>query len=449
MADIREVNVNDVLCARDARAACQRRLIAAHRLPLVSFTMNIAGPIKLDDLIRRAFAVGVQRIEDALRARGVRIAERVQNIAFTGCELILAVNAPVQPLKQWMCALEEQDELGRLFDMDVLDAQGNKLGRTGVRKCLICGGDVHACARSRAHSARELYQRAREIMQGYFDSERAAFIGMCAEKALLFEAITTPKPGLVDCEDSGAHNDMDLFSFIISASALRDWFVQSARIGMDMRNAPDADIFAALRARGYRAEESMFKATHGVNTHKGALFSLGILCCAAGRAGEEACLEDILNAAARIAGPVLGDFEGLKADETRTGGENQYLQSGRTGIRGEAAAGFPNVRKYGYPVLKAALEEGRGFNMSGLTALVSLMAHLEDSNILRRRGETALSRVQQLARTMEGGRIAIEELRRINMEFIRESISPGGSADLLALSYFLYFILDSNGGKQP
>ena len=444
MNEIREVGVMDILRARDERAQRQQLLLARHGLPLVSFTMNIAGPVKTDGRIRRAFFEGESRIEEMLSARKARVREKIQTLAFTGNEDLWAVEADARDLKDWMRAIEEEHPLGRLFDIDVLDAGGEKLSRQGHRQCLICGGDVHACARSRAHSAHELFNRAQAIIRDFFDGEYARFIGMCAQRALLYEAVTTPKPGLVDAADNGAHRDMDLFSFMSSASALGGWFETAARTG-GMRLS-DAETFARLRAEGLRAEKDMLRATGNVNTHKGALFSLGVVCCAAGRMGEGASVEEILACTGRIARYALEDFDGLTPEKVQTGGERQFMERGRTGIRGEAAAGFPSVAEWGLPALEAALERGAGINDAGLNALLHLMAHVPDSNILRRRGEEALNHVRESAEVLCRNGFDHENLRRMNEDFIRENISPGGSADLLALAYFLHLI--ENGGNK-
>ena len=445
--DVRMVAVEDVLRARDERCARQSAMLEKHGLPVISFTMNIAGPVKCDGLIRRAFFAGVQRIEDALCARRSAVRQGERTIAFTGCEQLWSVDAPAGEIKNWMQAIEEMDELGRLFDIDVIDAGGHKLSREHERKCLICGADVRACARSRAHSVEELQKRTRQIIRHHFDREYALRIGMCAERALLCEAVTTPKPGLVDRENSGAHRDMDLFSFVDSAASLRGWFEDCARIGMETRSLSEQEVFIRLRMRGLRAERDMLAITGGVNTHKGALFSLGLICCGAGRLGEDAETADILDAAGSIAAASLDDLKQLSCDAARTGGEVQYINAGLTGVRGEAAAGFPSVRNIALPALKRAIDAGRSLNDAGLEALVALMARVPDSNILRRRGEAALQSVQVQAVLLERHGFEPEQLRRMNDRFVRENISPGGSADLLAAAYLLYFIEKQTGGN--
>ena len=443
---MRLVTVADVLSARDARVERQRRMLLAHGLPLISFTMNIAGEIKRDEWIERAFLEGVRRIEAALASDGIAVAARERTLAFTGCEEIWAADAPAEELKARMCVLEEMDALGRLFDIDVIDADGRKLERTKERRCLICGGPVRACARSRAHSARELSARAHEIIFAFLDEQLVTEIGALAHRALICEANVTPKPGLVDRENSGAHRDMDLALFCKSADSLRPWFADCARIGLEKRDAAPEQVFARLRKRGIEAEKAMFAATGGVNTHKGALFSLGLLCCAAAMEGEGTGVLAILDRAAKLARPALEDLTALHPGDARTGGEVQYLNSGRTGVRGEAAAGFPHARDCGLPALKRALQDGATFNEACLHALLALMACVEDSNILRRRGPEALRSVQSRAKALLMQDFNSDDLRRMNDDFVRENLSPGGSADLLAIAIFLYEIQNTNGG---
>lgn len=105
-------------------------------------------------------------------------------------------------------------------------------------------------------------------------------IARLAAAALVEEVYTTPKPGLVDLNNTGAHRDMTVQTFLYSAAALQPYFREMAELG---RTLPQEELLPALRASGIRAEAAMFKATDGVNTHKGALFSLGILCGCAGR----------------------------------------------------------------------------------------------------------------------------------------------------------------------
>ena len=427
--EVRPVDVADVLRARDARVQLQQEMLGRRAVPLICLTMNIAGEIKRDEWIERAFREGVQRVEKQLAWHGVSVLERRETISFTGCEAIWAAAGEAGALQKWMQAVEEADGLGRLFDIDVIGADGIKLSRSMPRRCLICGESAQACGRSRRHPAHELYLRAQGIIRDHFARERASWIAACAQRALLQEALTAPKPGLVDRWDSGAHCDMDIFSFASSAVSLRDYFAACALAGMG-----EGAELEQLRFLGRCAEEDMIRATGGANTHKGAIFSLGILCCAAGMEG------DILENAARIAAPALEELRGMSPEQAQTGGERQFVEHGLTGVRGEAAQGFPAVKNIALPALRRAIGAGKSLNDAGLDALLHLMACVDDSNVLRRRGMDVLRRVQAAARALLRKGYDCDALRSLNEDFIRENISPGGCADLLALTYFLYFI---------
>ena len=423
MQEIRHVDIRDVLRARDERVERQNAFLRRHGCALISFTMNVAGSIKRDALIERAFREGQRRIARELERMSVPVPEFCETLAFTGCECLWAADGDAQTLKQRMCAIEEQDELGRLFDIDVIAPDGSHLSRMEERRCLICGGPVRVCARSRTHSAEELYQKTHGIIRRFFEKEQIRQIGEWAQKALLFEAVTTPKPGLVDCENSGSHTDMDLFSFMASAAALRPYFEDCVRLGLE-----HADV-SRLQHRGRLAEEEMLRAAHA-NTHKGAIFSLGILCYAMGEAGENAPMDAVLASAAKAGAHFLKQLESARSHHT--GGERQYRDYGLTGARGEAASGFDTVRTVALPVLKQELEQGKSLNDAGLEALLALMARLNDSNIILRAGMDAQAWVMEEAR--QSG-----DLREMNRRFVRRRISPGGSADLLAAAYFLHF----------
>lgn len=431
MGELRSVEVADVLRARDERLCRQWELLKKNNAPLVSFTMNIAGSIKNDPNIERAFALGTKRIRRQLERMSAPVLEERELRAYTGCEAIWAVKADPILLKEKMRRIEEEDPLGRLFDIDVIGADGGHFSRSEERKCLICAQPARICARSRAHSAQELYDKAQAIIAEHFQDAFARKMAEYAQKALLREALTTPKPGLVDRENSGAHRDMDLFSFADSACALRDYFEMCVRIGFD-----GAD-FARLQHAGVRAEEKMLR-TAGANTHKGAIYSLGILCCALGFCGEGASLKSVLAKAAELGQASLAQLKAV--DAAQTGGEEQFLRYGLTGARGEAASGFASVEKIALPALEGALFEGKSLNDAGLCALLALMAEVWDSNVIRRAGLEEQKWVMAQAKRLLEGEFDLQELHRLDEIFIQKNISTGGSADLLAVTHFLHLL---------
>lgn len=433
-----EPTLSEILDARERRAIRQRELTAATGCPLVSFTMNIAGPVKYSPAIDRGFSVGLSRLETMLA--GLRVLSRKVIRENTGCEALFAVDADPLFLKALAVHLEDRDGFGRLLDIDILDTNGSKLERELLglppRKCLLCEKEARLCSRSRTHSVAQLQEKTAQLLDSVSETLP---LSMLAVKALLWEVFTTPKPGLVDRNNSGSHKDMGLLTFLSSIYALAPYFEEAVEIGRQTRHLPPCDTFAALRQPGIRTEEAMLLATGGVNTHKGAIFTLGILCGALGRLDAPSQTEDILSLCASMTAGITRELENAS---TETAGTRLYRQYGITGIRGQAEKGFPAVSKVGLSRLEQGLSQGLSLNDAGCAALLWLMTAIEDTNLITRGGydrwKTLLPEIQTvLEKTPFPDRACLE---RLDASFIRENLSPGGSADLLALTYFLHFL---------
>ena len=160
-----EINLEQMLARREARVQEQKRFLAAYNSPLISFTMNIPGPIKTNQAIRRAFDIGEILLLDSLAKIHSEILDFSETHEDTGDELLLAVksNSP-ETLKDIAVNIEETSPIGRVFDIDVIDSQGNKLSRGTFRKCLICGKQAQECARSRTHTVQEMQQAIEELL---------------------------------------------------------------------------------------------------------------------------------------------------------------------------------------------------------------------------------------------------------------------------------------------
>jgi len=438
--------LTEILLARENRVRKQQELLQAYQKPLLCFTMNIPGPVKLDRDISIGFAVGGWLLDDALR--GVRVLHKEAHREITGCESYYVVDLPVRQLKQLALDIEDTHPIGRLFDMDVLDVDGKKLSREEMgyprRTCLICDQDAAVCARSRAHGLEQLQDRTGFLLYLAARQWMTEFVAVQAFLALHQEVSTTPKPGLVDRNNTGAHRDMGMRHFFSSANALRPFFCRFAETGFLTRDDAPTETFQKLRPIGLEAEAAMGKATHGVNTHKGAIFSLGLLCAAAGRLSPEHWQSDRLLAecAAMTAGVTSRDFAGITAENAKTNGEKLYAQYGITGVRGQAEAGFPEVLNVGLPILRKGLEKGLSLNDAGAVTLLHLLTVTDDTNLISRSNrQTQLAIRQQIRDLLEQDPFpsmsVIEELDR---EFIQKNLSPGGTADLLAITYFLYII---------
>ena len=406
-----------MLLARDRRASRQAALLSRYGCPVISFTMNIAGPVKDSPLIRYAFRSGLRQLE------ALPCAQLCREVIFepTGPEALLVYETQdARLLKAFCIRLESEGEAGRLFDLDVLDANGEKLSRETGRTCLVCGGPVSICSRSRAHGLEAITARTRTILEAF----AAETLGEMAENALLAEVHFTPKPGLVDEANNGAHRDMDVPLFERSAHALRPCFEEFVRLGIQGVSP------AALQQAGVRAEQAMFAATGGVNTHKGAIYSGALLLHAAGRllSGEEE--RSLCGLAAQTAAAIPAP--------TGTHGAAVRAQCG--GIRTEAVSGYPTAQA----VLRQLRQSGP------LDALLLSMSRLDDSTLWHRGGAEGAQLVRSRAADILAAPASEREARtrRLDAELIERNLSPGGSADLLAMAFFLEKALPLLGQEE-
>lgn len=262
-------------------------------------------------------------------------------------------------------------------------------------------------------------------------------IGVAAIDALRDEVMLAPKPGLVSPLDNGAHTDMTLDTFRRSLDALAPWFRRFARAGAD-----GAD-FAVLRRLGLAAEAAMLAATGGINTHRGAIFSLGLLTAAAGRA---ACTsgppgaQELCESVRALWGPALA---GAARDNGSHGARVLASHPGTMGARDHALAGFPLVHAVALPALVAARSAGATDDAACVEALFALMAAMDDTNLIHRGGIEGLRFVQEQARAFltDGGVLAAGWQARalaLHHQCVARNLSPGGAADLLACTLFLH-----------
>ena len=438
------VELSQMLEARERRVQRQRELLEQYRLPLVSFTMNIAGPVKNSPSIRCGFALGKELLLGQLARVKAPLVHWEEIDEDTGCEGFYVVDTSGAALKALTLEIEEHTELGRLYDMDVLDLSGEKLERPSPRRCLICGRPAQECARSRTHSVPELQRRTHELLTHALNRRDAERIAGLAVRALLYEVAVTPKPGLVDREGNGSHHDMDFYTFLSSASFLFPYFSECFLIGRQTAADPAPFTFSRLRVPGKLAEGEMLRVTGGVNTHKGAIFTLGVICGALGRLPREKRRSpaDVLKQASDMTCEVEKELSGLTEDSARTAGQRIFVRCGITGVRGQAAAGFPTVLHCGLPVLENGLKQRKSNDEAGAAALLAILSRTADTNMISRGGlETESKKRSQLKTILEATPYpSLETLQALDREYTAENLSPGGSADLLALCWLLHFL---------
>ncbi len=436
---MQEVTLHQILDARETRVALQKSLLNTYKSPLVCFTMNIAGPIKTSRLIERAFFEGIEALQSSLPPQSILHHEI--DVSVTGCQAMFCVSMDARKLKTICTDMEDRCSLGRLFDMDVLDADGTKLCRDHLRGCIVCGASGRECAAGRFHTVPQLQSATRKIITEHFfpiDGKRFADL---ATDSLLQEVYTTPKPGLVDQRNNGSHHDMDIHTFVKSAHSLTPYFYQCIAIGHQTKDQPPADTFKKLREAGIAAENTMYQTTGGVNTHKGAIYSMGVICGALGRLWQAECPvpkpEDMLSLCSEMTREAVNaDF--LSIDKTTAGGR-LYLAYGLTGIRGEAAAGFPSVANIGLPIYQRELDRGLDPNDAGAVTLIHLISRVHDTNLYHRGGREGAAYAADCAKRLleECETPAKEQLEQLDNDFIARNLSPGGCADLLAVTYFI------------
>ena len=434
------VTLQQMMAAREERAARQQQLLTEWRHPLVCFTLNVPGPVKTDPLLHRAFREGTRLLHQSLDGC-LLYAEDSE--APTGDTAYLVADLPPEELKRRTLAIEESCSIGRLFDMDVLDKDCQKIERTAYglppRRCILCDRPAAVCGRSRAHTVEELSEAVHTRIADYFRQRDAERIGALAARALLYEVCVTPKPGLVDRQDSGAHQDMDIYTFQASTAALQPWLTRFARAGLDAPAQSDR-LFATLRELGLQAEDAMFRATDQVNTHKGAVFTFALLCGAAGcclALGQALAPETVLEEVRRLC--ECRSFAAQAQADAPTAGAALYRQ-GVGGLRAEVAGGFATAAQYGLPTLEKLLNEGSSKDIAGAIALLSILRHAQDTCFIKRGSAERLAQVQaELAALPECPADCLHEARRMNQTFIEENLSPGGCADLLAVCWFLHF----------
>jgi triphosphoribosyl-dephospho-CoA synthase len=259
-------------------------------------------------------------------------------------------------------------------------------------------------------------------------------IGAWAFHAQLQELATWPKPGLVSHVDAGSHHDMNAAMLQRSAEVLRPFFVELARAGWERSG------MSRLRAIGLRAEEAMLTATGGVNTHRGVIFGLGLLCAAAGTTATG------LSDPGKL-GVVVAQRWG---DEIRRGpiplyshGSAALRRYGAGGARAEAAAGFPSVYDIGLPALRLGrvlAPEDAG--AAPVQACFALIAAVRDTNLLHRGGAEGADYASEAAAAfLSAGGVGAPDWRAravsVHAGFVARHLSPGGCADLLAMTLFV------------
>ena len=283
------------------------------------------------------------------------------------------------------------------------------------------------------------------------NNEFCNYISSLCIRAILYEVNASPKPGLVDRFNPGAHGDMDIYTFMNSSSVLFPYFYKCTRLGLDFKGKDYRELMEALRPIGIEAENHMFKATAGINTHKGVIFSFGIVAAASGSLFKDKAsiyfdLDQIRKILASMTRGISRELEEGRQKTNPSYGERLYISYGVKGIRGEAESSFKTLMDNAFPVLENLMKEAKHhINDILVHSLLYLIAKTEDSNILGRHSMELLNYAQEEAKKAidQGGFLTDEgrvKVHKMDKDFIEKNISPGGAADLLGLGLLFYYL---------
>ena len=422
--------LQEILHNKEERVHRQKELLSRFDgSSLISLSINTPGSIKLSCESLTIYEVAVETI----KSYALPILHTFEQKNITGAEAIWVIQADATFLKTLTCKIESTHPLGRFMDIDVINAQGVSISRKDLgyerRKCFVCEEDAFICARSQKHSIHVLNQTILEVLLKH---AFGTYITQCCVTAMQKEVELTPKPGLVDSFNSGAHYDMDIHTFYASINAIKPYIEQF------ITTSPIS--FEKLRNIGIECEKAMFDATKGVNTHKGMIFCLAVVCGAIAKLKEAQntfTCKDLQAEIKALCHNLVG--KDLIDQNPHTSGARFFYETGSMGIRGEAQNGFPTIFEKSLPYFIAE-KELFGEEVALKKTLLFLMSILEDSTLWSRGGTKGLAHVKS-----KSAQICLhvkpetlnKTLSAFDEELISLHLSPGGSADLLALTWLI------------
>ncbi len=419
--------MESVLADREKR--WQLRAQLAQKKTLVAVTLRLPHALRLGylDLLEKALC--------SLQGIGLVLKTRLKNA--DGLAYIFETEESAESVKRKAIFLEDKLPIGRFLDIDVSDSEGalsrQELGLP-ARTCLVCGNPAWDCIKSARHTIDDIQGTIEKIL---FPIEKTpeGQIARCAALAAKEELRLLFKPGLVTPISNGSHKDLDFHLMSESLECLKPFWQECAKKGLAAQKA-SPEFLSELRILGLEAEKRLFDLTSGVNTYRGLLYLLGILCAAVGFAfAHKQRLEDVFEITRAIAAEEL-----KRIPNTHTRAKDQGFSS-YAGARGEAASGFETV----YQAYEFFLERKRkaSSRAEALTdTLIYLISKTCDTNVLGRGGSEGLLFMQQSATeilkadgllTPKGTNL----YRQFLLETLQRNLSAGGAADLLICTSFL------------
>lgn len=370
-------------------------------------------------------------------------------------------------LKQITEAFEQEFELGRIVDLDVLDANGFPISSGKAKPCFVCEHPAEDCRKTKRHTIAEVRQSMEKAIAEYLEREQTKLIvtkvASFAVQGLLHEVALSPKPGLVCRHSSGAHSDMDFSSFVNSTAAIAPYFLQINELAVGFEGKDVSVALPQIKNIGLQMEQSMMAATNGVNTHKGAIFLMGLSCFAVVRVVRQLGYLKLNALSSTIQQLTRGlvQRELCAADEQQelTHGQQCFLKYGlqAAGARGEAEQGMPTVLHHALPYLNSKVAKRLSQYSDDelkhllIPVLLKIISVNNDTNVIYRHDALILEQLKQRAqKALRDWECNRQQTYEDLVDWCRKmKISPGGSADLLAVTLTLHlcqteFTKDSN-----
>ena len=419
-------------------------------LPSLSLSLNVPGFPKSNSTVSAFFQSCLQDLKHHFIAHRIEIYEKeaVEICDAAGDFYLVPFSVSgfsLTEIKQICEAFEGNHPLGRFVDVDLNDQQGNSVSSGKSKLCFFCRErPAIECRRENVHDQEQLRSFMFSEMAEYCRKEREELIvkklSSLAQKAILSEISLTPKPGLIDKFSSGSHTDMNYHTFIASTSAISPWFGELVREGFVFQDEDLTKALPIIRNTGLRMESAMYAATGNVNTQKGIIFLMGISLFACGklfRQNDYFIAEEFRSIIRTICKNLVANEMVNTFPSAKSHGEKIFLEYGFCGARGEAESGFLTVFEFGLPQLIEAWE----LNDEALfRCFLAVAANNNDTNILYRSNPKTLESFKALSK------VALANFNAKNyqavIDFCRhENISPGGSADLLAVTIFVRSVM--------
>lgn len=435
--------------ARDQRAFLKNQ-IAQKGYPCLSLSLNVPGFPKSNPTVNGFFRYCLRDLKYTLKAHQIVIHEgESKEIGDAAGDFFLVPLSPgdltLTAIKQVCEDFERNHPLGRFIDADLNDQQGNSVSSGKSKLCFFClERPAIECRREKTHEPDELRSFMFPKMAAYCKEQQEVAItkklSSLALQALLIEISLTPKPGLVDKFSNGSHADMNYETFLNSTAAIAPWFDELVREGFSFRNNDLTTALPIIRNIGLRMETAMYDVTQNINTQKGIIFLMGLSLFACGRLfshGNQFNTEEFRDIVKAICKNIVKNEMVNAPKSGKSHGEDIFLKYGFGGARGEAESGFKMVFEYGLPQLTSVFELNNEVLKKCFLAIAS---HNDDTNILYRSNPQVLSVFKKLCND------ASLNLKDPNYSAVidfckNENISPGGSADLLAVTIFVWLVI--------